>query len=230
MNKKYIRITIIAMLCAIALIATDIILKYQHLERKSHEISEGFNTASQKRPIKMGMKSKTDTFKVDDVTFDIYYGMYEEGDETPDSSYVRFDSENVFFALYLYEYENRGSVIYNNGEDYKDNAITQNIYSKNIDKDYFVKEISSEEAFSDDYAYILDEGFLAADVEYKHNETITIMKELFSKAKGTIIIRIYAIVVSEGDEYRISEGAAIKINYEFISEDTVQIEYRHNQL
>ena len=217
MNKKYIIITTIAMLCAIALIATDIILKYRYLEKKSHEISEGFNTASQNGPIKMGMKSKTDIFKVDDVTFDIYYGMYEEGDETPKSSYKRGD-EYPFFVMYMSEY---------NLTNYESNIIDD---YKNAGTNYFIKEISGEEAFSGEYAYILDDGFLASDVEYKHHETITIMKELFSKAKGTIIIRIYAIVVSEGDEYRISEGAAVRINYEFISEDTVQIEYRHNQL
>ena len=105
MNKKYIRITVIAMLCAMALIVTDIILKYQHLEKKSHEISEGFSYTYTPERIMMGMKSKTDTFKVDDVTLDIYYGMYEEGDENPKSHYVREMSENVIFVIYICEYD-----------------------------------------------------------------------------------------------------------------------------
>ena len=223
MNKKYIRITIIAMLCAIALIATDIILKYQHLERKSHEISEGFNTASQKGPIKMGMKSKTDIFKVDDVTFDIYYGMYEEGDETPHSSYVQELTERPFFAMYIQEYNNR---------TYEENDGAGDICNdyKKINGYYFIREIPSEEAFSGEYAYILDDGFLASDVEYKHYETITIMKELFSKDKGIIIIKIFAILPLENGKYEISRGGHINIDYEFISEETVKIEYRHIKL
>ena len=216
MNKKYIMITIIAMLCSIALIATDIILKYQHLERKSHEISEGFNTASQKGPIKMGMKSKTDTFKVDDVTFDIYYGMYEEGDETPESSYKNED-EKLFFVMYMSEY---------NIANYESDIIDD---YKNTGTNYFIKEISGEEAFSGDYAYTLDKGFLAADVEYKHHETITIMKELFDKKKNTIVIEIDALVPLENGGYRVSSNSVLKLNYEFISEDTVQIEYRYAQ-
>ena len=218
MNKKYIRITVIAMLCAIALIVTDIATRYQYRERKSHEISEGFNTASQKGPIKMGMKSKTDTFKVDDVTFDIYYGMYEEGDETPKSSYKSGD-EYPFFAMYMYEMD-----------DYQKDATidTKCTDYKKFKDYYFIKEIPGEEAFSGAYAYTLDEGFIAADIEYKHNESITVMKELFSKNKGTIIIKISTFVLLENGEYRNSRSGGIVLDYEFISDDTVQIEYRHN--
>ncbi|MBE5963405.1 MAG: hypothetical protein E7252_00520 [Lachnospira sp.] len=214
MNKKYIRITVIAMLCAMAFIATDIILKYQHLERKSHEISEGFNTASQKGPIKMGMKSKTDTFKVDDVTFDIYYGMYEEGDETPESSYKNED-EKLFFVMYMSEY---------NIANYESYVIDD---YKNAGTNYFIKEISDVEVFSGEYAYTLDKGFIADDVEYKHQETITIVKELFSKSKGIIAIEIVALVPLENGGYKSSYNSVIKLNYEFISEDTIKIEYRH---
>ena len=222
MNKKYIIITTIAMLCAISLIVTDITVRYIRYEKKQHEICEGFGTASQNGPIKMGMKSKTDTFKVDDVTFDIYYGMYEEGDETPQGSYKK-DDEKPFFAMYIQEYNNR-TYEENDGPD----DICNN-YRK-INGYYFIKEISNEEAFSGDYAYTLKDGFIADDIEYKHHETITIMKELFSKSNGTIIIRIYTIIPIESDEYRISRGGCIELDYEFISEGTVRIEYRHIKL
>ena len=107
MNKKYIMITIIAMLCAIALIVTDIVVKYQYKEKKSHEISEGFNTATQNKRIKMAIKSKTDTFKVDDVSFDIYYGMYEEGDKNPKGSYEEDNTEGPFFVMYMHNLPKR---------------------------------------------------------------------------------------------------------------------------
>ena len=144
--------------------------------------------------------------------------MYEEDDETPKSSYKSGD-EYPFFAMYMYEMD-----------DYQKDATTDTKCTdyKKFKDYYFIKEIPGEEAFSGAYAYTLDEGFIAADVEYKHNESITVMKELFSKTKGRVIIQISCLVPLENGEYRVSEGSAIKLNYEFISEDTVQIEYRHN--
>ncbi len=213
MNKKYIRITVIAMLCAMALIATDIILKYQHLERKSHEISEGFSYTYTPERIMMGMKSKTDTFKVDDVTFDIYYGMYEEGDENPKSYYIH-EEETVFFLLYLYA-EDKNS-------DITDGILYKNY--RNTDKIQLVKEIAYEEAFLGDYTYKMSKK---NGIEYKHRETVTIKEELFDKDKGSISIELVALVPLENGEYMLSNISGINIIYEFISEDTVKIEYRH---
>ena len=51
-----------------------------------YKIEEGFHGeyfSEKPSPIRIGIRSKTDTFDKNDVTFDISYGFYEIGDDIP---------------------------------------------------------------------------------------------------------------------------------------------------
>ncbi len=209
MKKKHIIALIIVSVSYLIIVLT---IKYRYEYKKEHEICKGFNSASNRTRIKLAIQSEIDVFNVDDVSFDIYYGIYEEGDDNPQGGY-KFDDESVVFAMYMGE---------NDYDDEENRIINGTVYSnyKNIGRNILIKEILEEEAFSGKYTYTTNQK---KKITYKHSEKVTVLKELFNKQEGLIAIKISAFVPKK-EGYECSEmEKCIILKYKYLDEDTVRI-------
>jgi len=164
-------------------------------------------------PIEFGIKSKSDTFSIDNVTFDLYYSLYYEENYEELSSYYReenFSREELFFAIYISTGDNWSKLANDMFvEDYK-----------SIDTHHFVKEISEEEALSKDYGY--KTSFLLGTT-FNHKEQFTIPKEFFSKESGSVLIGIVAIQGPlEYEGYYTTACSYTTISYKIIEENVVK--------
>ena len=177
---------------------------------------QGFESGffSYNYPIEIGIKSKTDTFSIDDVTFDLYYSLYYEENYQELSSYYRgekFSGEELFFALYICDVEH----LY----DYK-NEMTITDY-KSLNNFYFIKEISEEDALSKNYGYKVN---FWRKKEFAHKEEFTIPKEIFTKINGRIAIDIKSIIktVDVSMSYYLIESYSRIIWYERLDDNTIK--------
>lgn len=184
-------------------------------EKKKLEVGFGYTFTPDE--IMFGMRSDTDTFFKDDVTFDIYYGVHDIGHDKkhntdPKSRYRKEGNETIFFGLYICS-EAHCLDIMNDMEvsDYKE-----------IDAYYFVKEISEEEAFTEEYGFRMSYW---KGITYNHNEEITIPAEFFVEQKGSFVVKLIAFhePVVEGDNYYVSTARHIEFDYEAIGENTIKI-------
>lgn len=161
-------------------------------------------------PMKSGVKSKTNVFDKSDVTLKLHYGFYEKNEYV--FGYWQYPEDKVLVAMYIYDAD-CGHVITNDCEveDYK-----------NIDNYYFIKEISQEEMFSEEYAY--SNKFMSG-MTYEHSEFITIPEEFFKDDGGTVVIRFVSYIepMEERDNYYSMHVIGIKLDYEMIKDGKVKI-------
>lgn len=99
-------------------------------------------------PIMLGVKAEKDTFKIDDVELDLYYGLFDEEywmrrKEEAEPYYCAGEDDEVVFAIYICSISCLSDIA--TGRDYED--------YKNIDEHFFVKEIKNQEAFVEEFAY-----------------------------------------------------------------------------
>ena len=115
---------------------------------KKAAFEKGFGYTFTPRQIMFGIRSDTETFAIDDVTFDLYFGTYdidycEEYKVDPRYLYALRDyiDERLIFALYI--------------SDPEEDVFRENTDYKTIDNYYFVREISEEEALSEEYGFTM---------------------------------------------------------------------------
>ena len=162
--------------------------------------------------IMSGVTAKTDTFSIDSVNLQLYYGLYDVAYGNNLDGYRQEPEDKVVFALYICDEEHKYDVA-NNCEvtDYK-----------NIDNYYFIKEISEDEAASEEYGYT---HTYRDGVEYNHSETLTIPKEFLNKDKGTFLIKLvnYIEPKDESDNYYSLQCGSIWLDYEKTKNGKVKI-------
>ena len=168
-------------------------------------------------PIQFKATASSEFFEIDDVTFDLYYGLYniDEYKKTgykPQNTYQRFVDDKIFFGLYVCDSEYFYDV--HNDLEFPDYTI--------IDNYYFIRKISEEEAFSGEYGYTKNYW---KGITYNHCETITIPSEIFSKESGVFVIKIVGFIEPYGeiDNYYTSTTGYIDFKYQVIDETTVQV-------
>ena len=165
--------------------------------------------------ILMGVRAQTDTFSIDNVVLDLYYAFYNNTYPNPDGAYTHYTVSGVVFGLYICNKDlifepKQGDII----EDYK-----------KLDNQYFVKEITEEEAFPNGYGYSYNRRTGA--VAYDHSETITIPKEFFNEKSGEFLIKIYHFRMSleyEG-KYKRALMGYVELDYERLDENTVKLDF-----
>ena len=157
--------------------------------------------------IQIGATSSTNTFPADSVSFEIYYGF--EQTKTPAerrlASY-KYENEQVIFATYILK-----------GSEYDLNfsAIAELEDCKSIDDCIFIRDISQEEAITDEYTYkFSDPWWLFLSTKYNHSETLTVPEEVFSQQQGKFCFVIIAFYfVADENMYHAAEIAVEQFSY-----------------
>lgn len=200
----------------VLLILLMVSLLTEGCEQKS-KLEKGFDYTFTPNSIMFGVKFGTDTFSKNNVTFDLYYGVYDIGyaqknNADPKSNYLKEGYETISFGLYICE------------ADYSLNIVNDMEISdyKMIDNHYFVKEISEEEAFSDEYGFTMSYW---NGITYNHSEKITIPSSFFKNETGSFVVKLIAFrePMAEVDDYHIAMIHYIEIDYQVIDENTIKI-------
>ena len=162
----------------------------------------------------MALQSDQDVFPIDDVTVDLFYGLYDVDiveDEHNGNPRGEYSSQpgHIVFVLYAYDFSNIPDLY-----EVSDYTKTEGLY--------FIKDIPEEEAFSEDYGYEAD---WLAYITYHHNEQITIPQESFTSDKGDILLTL-----SLWDEYEKGSGkhfycwdTSIRLGYERLDDNRVKL-------
>lgn len=181
------------------------------------EFEKGFDYTFTPNSIMFGVKSDTDTFSINDVTFDLYYGVHDIGyakkyNTDPKSGYRKEGYETIIFGLYICEADCSLDVV---------NDMEISDY-KTIDNHYFVKDIFEEEAFSDEYGFTMSYW---KGITYNHSEKITIPPEIFANEAGSFVVKLIAFhePMNDGDNYYTSTVRGIELDYQIVDEDTIKI-------
>lgn len=161
--------------------------------------------------MKQGVKSDTDTFAIDGVALELFYGFYESDASNYDGAYMGTGTNTVLFAVYVCDSE-EALTIYCPME-FDDYRL--------VDNHIFIREIPYEEAFSGDYGYSMDKK----GITYKHHEQITIPSDVFTEEKGEFEIQICSFKrLDDVTGYVTATGpSSIKLRYEKVDAETVRI-------
>ncbi len=218
LKEKNIKTIVIVVLVVVFII--DIIIAGIIMFIRRDDIRGGFGYDLTPEAIMMGVKSNTNTFKVDDVNVELYYALYrndKEGDARK-HRYRQEPTDEILFGMYISNINNSYEVVsLSNIYDCED-------YTK-LSKEIFMQEITEEEAFDAEYSYGYSHVF--DRMLYKHHETINIPKEFFEKEEGLVLIRLVSFITpnERSDKYLTMNYAYIILNYEYIDENTVKLEF-----
>ncbi|MBE5730800.1 MAG: hypothetical protein E7350_02460 [Clostridiales bacterium] len=186
---------------------------------KKYKIERGFESLPKSALITIGARSETDTFTKDNVAFDIYYGLYDIGYNEknypdPKVHYNSKENESILFGLYICTEEYVSDIM--NGAKIPD--------YKTIENHYFVKEISEQEAFMEEYGFRMSRW---KGTTYNHKEENTIPAEFFCKEKGDFVVKIIAYCFSKpmtkGKNFIATTWCGSIFTYETIDENTIRI-------
>ena len=207
---QMIRAVLILLLCSVLLGGCH--------QKQQFEFGD-FSYKHRYEPVMMGLKSSTDTFPIDDVSLDFYFGLFPVHDRTPKNYYAKSHIENgngeVFFAVYINA----------NADDSIVPEATYQDYSK-LENYYFLKEISEEDAFSEAYSFSMD---FWSGVTYQHHESITIPKAVFSEGMMTEkrgefeIVMIAWQPIKEDGTYYLSYRREMRVLYSVSDQGNIKL-------
>ena len=171
-------------------------------------------------PIDMMVSSNSKTFLKDDVTFNLSYGFQK----------ILYDGEfdnRVDYNYFIEEYELIYG-LYIANDDYYKTVINSHWYTndiENIEGCQFVRQISEEEALSDDYWVVTPHfaygyGFR----EFKHTEKITIPREYVNNPSGYFYIIITMFGITNDGSYVALESVKLECYYKELDENTIEID------
>ena len=212
MKKKYILVIAAIILC--------LIFSLTGCGKKTYQAGEFSHRNLFREGPRIGIKADTDTFAKDNVTFDLYCGIYNADihnsgkKSNPRSQYNAWGEYELVFAIYARKQganEPFGTV-----DDYK-----------NISGYYLIKEMSEKEAFSEKYEYT---SYPEDGVIYNSIESITIPETVFFSQNDRFEIRLMVFMKDqENNTYIIVDDvASITLKYEFLSKDEIKIHYKFN--
>ena len=175
-------------------------------EYKGYSNGFNYNDHRLKSSVMCAARSEKTEFDVDDVTLDFYFGWWER--QPSDPSYPGIKSL-LGYALYFCneQIETKTNI---NTEDYK-----------NIPGHYFIKEIPTDEFNSDKYSISMKKSIGRV---FKQSESFTVPKELFDQKRGTILFSFHTVILLlENSQFYNYREEYIRIEYEFIDDNTVRI-------
>ncbi len=126
------------------------------------------------RPASIRVKSKTNTFNIENLTLDLDIGVHRTSffgvmDNSPKEQYA-FPSYNIGFAIYICDGQYKNSFPY----------CVDNL--ENIENHYFIDEITEDEAFTKEYGYNI--------FNYNHKRELTIPSQYLTQNSGIIAIKL----------------------------------------
>ena len=179
--------------------------------------------------IKIWATSDSNIFDMNDIRFNLLYGTHANkyldipNDKGYDLEYYLWygdkEYQNYTFALYICDLT----------LDYENKLYSRVDNIENIADHQFIKSISSEEAFSDEYGYVVKQQLFLSNFYYKHIEKITIPKKYIKEDGGCFIIKLVAYYyVGEEKLYSPEEIEYIRFDYEKIEGNVVKINFNAN--
>ncbi len=165
--------------------------------------------------------SKTDTFPIDNVSFEFYYAFNELG-QGPD--YEFYDSNYDHFVVVLCVCDI---------DDYRTSSAFNDYYKpyddyKNIPYNYFIREITDEEIFADKYSY---QTKFDGEFVYKHSEIVKIPENIFNHETGDFNISLRCFNFNENEAgYITSFSFGLGFHYEKINNKTVKLDFEKNKI
>ena len=152
---------IIAFVLSLLMINLSLVSCFKRDREEPEEYSWGDDniTFSFPKTVNALIKSDTNEFDINDVTFDFYYGLYRLDDQTMEEAKKRYSyhdkrlqhSESCF-AIY---FSKTGMNIFEMGDDYRI------LDFENVDGQLY-KFITCEEAFETDYGFLIAKEFFAS--------------------------------------------------------------------
>lgn len=155
----------------------------------------------------------------EDVILDVYFSTFSGKKVNRRAYYLYQYYENadakIVLALYL-SFNSNDAYLYDFDGEYAD-------FRNPPDTGYFLREISEEEACSDEYAYNEDTN----SFPFQHHERITVPRELFDKEKkvGRFWITIMGFVDLNDQErgYISTSGGAFELYYKWLADGSLRI-------
>ena len=193
--------------------------------RQKAALEKGFGYTFTPNSAMLAVRSDTDIFPINDVTLDLYYGTYdidycEKYNADPEHFYgvTTFQDAPILFGLYICD------------ASFYTHLLKTKEFSdfRAIDNFVFVRELSSEEAFSKEYGFTMSywkDVFSGQGITYNHCEKITIPAELFTGDCGTLHIQLvsfHAPTKPDGSYYA-SHLGDIALEYQVIDKNTIRI-------
>lgn len=167
-----------------------------------------------RQSIILGAEAETNVFSKDDVSFKLYYGFFDKNDDedSHNYSYTLEETDSVIFAMYICERQYMFDI--SNNQEYED--------YKNIENHYFVKQLSDEEAFSDEYGYSMD---FINGVSYSHSETINIPEQFFLNDSSSFMIQWVSFIEPKEEDgvYLSTNVGYLRLHYDIMADGQVKI-------
>lgn len=166
--------------------------------------------------ISMGAYADTNIFTKDEVVLQLNYGFYNKtyydkyGTE-PKGPYLHEANDKIIIAMYL---SNSSETRVMSGQDVSD--------YKNVENSLLLKEIPTEQAFSEAYSYEKGNG---DSISYTHSEEITIPESYFGMQEGEVVINISAYVMptETRKNYLAMETYSIILEYSKDKDEKIKI-------
>ncbi len=216
LKEKTIKTIVIVGLVVVFIIGTIIAGIVMFIKRD--DIRGGFGYKLSARPINIGVKSNTNTFKTDDVDIQLYYSFYksDKKNEARKYPYQRETTDKIMFCMYICDEGETLAIL--NDQEYID--------YKNIANHTFIKELSEEEVFSEENKYACSIKYLTGTT-YNYHETIDIPKEVFREKSGEFVIKLVSFILptEERNTYYSKEVGYISLKYSVLDKNIVKIEY-----
>ncbi len=185
--------------------------------RQKAKFERGFGYTFAPQSIMMGVRSNTDIFEKDSLSLDISYGLHDIGYDkkynyNPKSGYTLTGYNNVFFGVYICDYDNALDLV---------NGIEISDY-QNVEKYSFVKYISEDEAFTGKYGYTMNYW---KGITYDHSESINIPSDFLTDTSGKFAIKVVAFnePIEDGGKYIVSDANHLTIGYKAENDKTIKI-------
>ena len=178
--------------------------------------SVGFGSQHSYEAIEFAVKSDTKIFPINDVTFELYFSLFNIKDyDGARNSYTSSEESHrpIIFCLYVCD-EKAETPIWGDHLD-----------SLDIEGHYLLRAFSEDEAFTEEYAMT---WHWYRDT-YNHHEKVTIPPEVFVEDAGTFEIWILSFhePVEEGEDYYCTRMNNIEFDYEVIDSETVIIDFEY---
>ncbi|MBQ7872793.1 MAG: hypothetical protein IJ360_02340 [Clostridia bacterium] len=155
--------------------------------------------------------SNTNTFQMDDVSFDLSYATHL----LSSNGYTVENNGEYAYGVYLYSYEERGEVL-----ETKDLSLV---------KEYYVIDtILPEEAMTDKYLAVCPNFFIGYGTgdEFNYTKTITIPEKYVKEEKGYFYIELIMFYFDEEEQlYYNNLSEYIEFEYKKTDQNTIEIEF-----
>ena len=192
---------------------------------KKYILSTAVNSFSNSSQIQLMVTSDTKIYSKDNITLDLSYSMHSLNSNQESS----LETRNDFYSYAIKEYDVSYGIYVTNVDIFNNGTHDYSLIANDlelIDNCFFVKQLSEEQALSEEYLRISPKFAIGkgADI-YNHSELITIPKDYANKNEGTFFIYIIAFIWSEKQNvYDSFEESRIECKYKEIDENTIEIE------